>query len=209
MVRSLRNTVKIYIEGGGEQEHLKRECRKAFSSFFDKIGFRGRIPRIVACGSRNEAFRDYCISLKTSQSTGELAFLLVDSEGPVGAAFCNRPGQYLTTHESWNMPRNAQDEQIHLMIQCMESWFLADIDTLREFFGNGFREGSLPRGSNIEGISKADILDGLKNASRSSYKGKYGKAAHSFKILENIDAQKVKSAFPSVNRLYEELDKVL
>lgn len=209
MVRSSENTVKIYIEGGGEQDRLKRECRKAFKAFFEKLGFQGRMPRVVACGSRNEAFGDFCSSIRTTSRTGDLPILLVDSEGPVDNAFCNTPLEYLRSREQWDVPSKAANEQVHMMIQCMESWFLADPQALQDFFGSGFRERCLPRMSNLEEISKSDVFNSLKNACRNSHKGEYGKGAHSFKILEKIDAQKVKEAFPSVNRLYQELDNVL
>ena len=47
--------VKIYVEGGGDQAKLKRECRRAFSKFFEKAGFKGKMPRVVASGSRGSA----------------------------------------------------------------------------------------------------------------------------------------------------------
>lgn len=95
------------------------------------------------------------------------------------------------------------------MIQCMESWFLADPDTLRQFFGKGFNTHALPGNIDIESITKADVFRSLANASRSSEKGSYGKAAHSFEILEKIDVDKIISFSPSVQRLIHELDKVL
>lgn len=52
--------VKIYVEGGGNLARLKRKCRQAFSSFFKRAGFKDRMPRIVACGSRNNAYDDFC-----------------------------------------------------------------------------------------------------------------------------------------------------
>ena len=43
-------TVKIYVEGGGDQNRLKRECRRAFGVFFEKLGFRGRrLSFIIMC----------------------------------------------------------------------------------------------------------------------------------------------------------------
>jgi hypothetical protein len=75
-------SVKIYVEGGGDQRKLKRECRRAFSKFFEKAEFKGKMPRVVACGSRNDSYADFCTAVKTS-STSELPLLLVDSEAPV------------------------------------------------------------------------------------------------------------------------------
>ncbi len=199
-------TVKIYVEGGGERNPLKRECRQAFSSFFEKCGFRGRMPRIIACGSRNEAYDDFCTSLKHASRTGELAFLLVDSENAVQPIFQNMPWEYLSERDHWVRPNGATDEQVHLMIQCMESWFLADPSTLEHFFGQKFR---MSANTNIEIISKDDVFSILHTISRHSQKGSYGKGSHSFKILKKIDAMKVVSASQSAQRLIRELDKVL
>ena len=52
-------------------------------------------------------------------------------------------------------------------------------------------------------------LGQLGKASRETQKGEYGKGAHSFKILERIDAKKVLASSPSAKRLIDELGKVL
>ena len=71
------------------------------------------------------------------------------------------------------------------MVQVMESWFLADPDTLKAFYGREFRAGSLPRNQNIEQISKQDVERGLKHATSVTKKGDYydNKGKHSFAIL--------------------------
>lgn len=43
--------MKIYVEGGGDSKELKTRCRRGFSNFFEKAGLKGRMPRVVACGS--------------------------------------------------------------------------------------------------------------------------------------------------------------
>ena len=72
-------TVKLFVEGGGDGKSLRTECRAAFSSFLRKSGLTGYMPRVVASGSRNSAYSDYCTAIKN----GELAVLLVDSETEV------------------------------------------------------------------------------------------------------------------------------
>ena len=69
------------------------------------------------------------------------------------------------------------------MVQCMESWFLADVSTLESFFGAGFRAASLAKRDDIENVIKQDVLSSLESASRSSRKGTYHKGRHSFDIL--------------------------
>ena len=87
----------------------------------------------------------------------------------------------------------------------MESWFLADKDGLAAYFGQGFNRKALPGQRNIERVAKTDVLDGLKNASRQSKKGKYGKGQHSFDILKHLDAAKIVAASRHAKRLVDTL----
>ena len=128
--------------------------------------------------------------------------LLVDAEGPVSAS---GPWQHLKTHDGWNRPDGATDSQCHLMVQVMESWFLADADALESFYGQDFRKRALPANSNVEHVSKRDVLDGLAGATRDTKKGSYDKGAHSFDILANLDPAKVRRASPHADCLIRAL----
>lgn len=56
----------------------------------------------------------------------------------------------------------------------------------------------------MEDISKKDVLDSLKAASRHcGKKGKYDKGQHSFEILASLDPEKVTAASPHAKRLIE------
>lgn len=74
--------VKLYVEGGREATLLKTACRKGFATFLEKAGLVGCMPRVVACGSRSQAYSDFCRAIER----GEAAMLLIDSEEPVIAA---------------------------------------------------------------------------------------------------------------------------
>ncbi len=76
----------------------------------------------------------------------------------------------------------------------MESWFLADADTVESYYGSGFRKQDLPRNPDIEQIPKQDVLNGLDRATRQSPKGRYSKGKHAFELLERIDPAKVRAA---------------
>jgi len=67
--------VKIYVEGGGDSAALKTACREGFSKFLSKAGLAGRMARVVACGSRADAFDSFLTAVRS----GEVAILLVDS----------------------------------------------------------------------------------------------------------------------------------
>ena len=195
-------SMKIYVEGGGESNRLRTECRKGFRSFFETSGLTGKMPAVVACGSRNDAYKSFCTALKRPK-TGEVPLLLVDSED----AFSGTPWTHLQARDHWDQPRNATDEHVYLMVHCMESWFLADPECLKTYFGNGFNENSLPGNVNVETISKVEVFKALKTATRrSKSKGEYGKGQHSFEILERIDPGLVRAAAPNADRLLKKLE---
>lgn len=183
---------KIYIEGGGETSKLKTECRRGFSSFFEEAGLKQakKMPAIVACGSRNDAFDAFCTALEVAKKLGKkqqqkyLPVLLVDSEAAVSDLA--KRWEHLEQRDGWDKPALAHEDQVFLMVECMESWFLADRDCLKAFFGKDFNESSLPGESAIEKISKTKVFSSLKMATRNSKKGEYGKGRHSFDILSRI-----------------------
>jgi len=192
--------VKLYVEGGGDSRPLHDACRKGFRKFLEKAGLKGRMPRIVACGSRKNAYDDYCTAIKN----GEAAILLVDSEGPVSAAL-TEPWTHLKTRDNWDKPANAGNNDCHLMVQAMEAWLLADPVALKEFYGQGFNENALPKRTDIEGLTKPVMKSHLKRATESTTKGDYDKGAHSFEILERIDPKQVIVKSPWAKRFVESL----
>ena len=92
------------------------------------------------------------------------------------------------------------------MVECMESWFMADRAVLKTFFGRDFNETSLPGSeANPECINKDAIANGLKNATKNTKKGRYSKGDHAFTILAQIDPEKLKQNAPRAARLLEHL----
>ena len=195
--------VTIYVEGGGDTRELKSRCRQGFSKFFRQAGLEGRMPRVVACGGRDNAYDKFCHSLDTSVD-GHVAILLVDSEEGVGQGV--KPWSHLKKRDGWKKPSGATDNQAQLMVQCMEAWFLANRECLEEFFGGNFTQTALPGSKDIEGIAKADVMAGLKKATRRS--GKSYNKRRSFDLLAKIYPQKVADASPHVQRLLDFLDRV-
>ena len=55
--------VTVYVEGGGSVRVTKKRCRQGFSALFSKAGLSGRMPRIFAAGSREDAWRDFRTAL--------------------------------------------------------------------------------------------------------------------------------------------------
>jgi len=197
--------VKLYVEGGGVRKTTKSACRRGFRRFVERSGLKGRMPDIVASGSRRSAYEAFATRHRESANKNESALLLVDAEGPVGKAL---PWEYLNDRDGWNRPDGATDEQCHLMVQVMESWFLVDRTALEEYYGQGFQESALPSNPQIEQVAKNDVFNGLNRASRNTTKGRYDKGRHSFEILEKIDPEKVTDASPHARRFVETLFKL-
>ena len=192
-------SVKLYVEGGGDSKHLRIQCRRGFRKFIEKSGLSGRMPRIVACGGRERAYEQF----KTALEDGAIVpMLLVDAEEPVTRSDSWR---HLSDRDGWGRPDGAMGDHCHLMVQVMESWFLADRTALAEFYGHGFRESSLPGNLRVEEIRKEDVLRGLKVATRSTTKGSYDKGAHSFAILGVVDPDAVASVAPAAKRFLDVL----
>ena len=204
--------VKLYVEGGGQTADLQGKCREGFRKFLKKAGLKGKMPRIIASGARLDAYNDY----RKALGKGESAALLVDSEGPVSYTHCSgepadwQPWQHLETRpgDGWEKPDGATDKDCHLMVQCMESWLLADQATLKAYFGQGFNANSLPAGISLGDIPKKDVMDGLKAATRQcKTKDRYNKGRHSFGLLGLINPNEVMKRSPWAERFVEQLKK--
>ena len=192
-------STRLYVEGGGDSKALRTACREGFRKFIEKTGMTGRMLRIVACGGRQNAYESFATAHAQVTGAGP-PMLLVDAEEPVTAT---GPWAHLGARDGWTRPAGATDDQCHLMVQVMESWFLADRPALGDFFGQRFQESALPGNPHVEAVAKSDILDGLERASRATNKGEYAKGKHSFEILARVDPAKVSAAAPYAKRFLD------
>ena len=195
-------SVKLIVEGGGDRKSrsANRDCRRAFGKFLENAGLTLRRPAIEAAGGREQAYDAF----KTEHERGaRVAVLLVDAEAPVTA---QDPWTHLNRRDGWTRPTGTTDDQCHLMVQVMESWFLADRKALANFYRQGFRPNALPGNPRqIERIPKNAVEDGLDRATRNTTKGRYHKGQHSFEILASLDPAKVTAASPHARRFVQTL----
>ena len=199
-------SIKVYVEGGGDSNQLRRQCRNGFREFFSKAGLEGHMPRVVACGSRQRAYDRFCTAIDEAE-TGSFIVLLVDSETTVVAS--DSPWEHLRKRDNWTQPSAAVDDTAQLMVQCMEAWFVADRQSLSAYFGKDFKDAALPARDDVEAIAKDDFEPTLKQATKSCSKdkGTYRKGRHSFELLGCLDPSKVIESSPHARRLIDALKR--
>ena len=200
--------IRIYIEGGGEGKNTKARLRGGFSCFFKELVQVARNKQInwdiTVCGSRNKAFRDFKNAL--ADHPNAFIILLVDSEAPV----TQPPWEHLQSRDNWDLPAGVDETHCYLMVQAMEAWFMADIDTLKKFNGQGFKENAIPKNINVEVIDKDLLERSLKAAScDTKSKGEYQKIQHASKLLEMLDVDKVRQASSECERMFATLTALM
>jgi len=159
---------------------------------------------IILCGSRNNAFRDFKNALAAHPDA--FVILLVDSEAPVTQS----PWEHLKSRDNWDAPSGIDETHCYLMVQTMEAWFMADIDTLKKFYGEGFKEKAIPKNINVETIDKNSLERSLKAASRDTKsKGEYQKIQHASKLLEMLKVDKVRKASSECGRIFTTLTELM
>ena len=186
--------MRIYVEGGGGPGGKSR-CREGFRKLLEKCGFRGRMPKIVACGSRNQAYDNFKIALSGSDKN---VMLLVDSEDPVRDI--NKTWNHLKRRDNWDRPQEATDDDVLFMTTCMETWIVADRAALRDHFGNGLRDSALPHLQNLESRNRKDVHERLIRAT-SQCPGPYKKGPKSYEVLGKLDPEKIGEYLPSFVRM--------
>ncbi|NJR66006.1 MAG: DUF4276 family protein [Leptolyngbyaceae cyanobacterium CRU_2_3] len=192
--------IRIYVEGGGDGKESKATFRQGMSEFLSEIIKLARSQTIgwtlVACGSRNDAFRNFQTALRTHPDAFNL--LLVDAEDRITG---NSIWQHLQNRDSWNMT-HINETQCHLMVEVMENWLLADVDALAQFYGQNFNRSAIPTIQNVESISKSNVETALTNATCRTQKGEYRKIQHGAKLLGLVSVPIVRSRAPYCDRLF-------
>ena len=193
-------TATLYIEGGGEGKDLRTRFRKGWRTFFDAAGVDDR-TKIVRGGGRQRTYDMFAVAVRDRRND-TLPLLLVDSEGAVQSG--HSPWQHLLARDGWNKPDEAGEDQAFLMVQFMETWFLADKDGLRRYFGSGFRERAIRQWPDLEAVPKETVLNALAQATAACRKV-YGKGRTSFELLAHINPARVATACPHANALLQRL----
>lgn len=185
--------VKIFIEGGGDSKELRARCREGFRKLLESCEFQGKMPRLSACGGRGQAFKDFETAL-ANRGPEDSVLLWIDSEEPMKDI--EKVWEHLSGHDKWKRPAAAKDEQVLLMVTCMESWIATDHETLKSHFGQNFQVFALPDLDNMESRNPKAVLDALHKAT----KGRYKKGKRSFEILGKLNPDVLRQHLPSFVR---------
>jgi hypothetical protein len=199
-------SVKIYVEGGGDSKELHTRCREGFNKLIKKLGFNGRMPKIVAGGGRKRAYDMFDKAMNSAKKNDEYPILLVDSEDPITLG----PWEHLKVRDNWDRPVGADDDQAQMMVTCMETWIMADHEALRKVFGSCLREGTLFPLNDLEERSRQELLETLESATNDCGKNRgYDKGTCSFQILAILNPKLLEDNLPYFHRFRETLDQHL
>jgi hypothetical protein len=194
--------IAIYFEGGGASAETKAALRLGMSTFLKPLVDMVRQRRcrwsITSCGGRDQAHEAFLDALQNEPERFNV--LLVDSEATVASL----PRAHLLKRDRWNL-NGAQEEQVHLMAQCMEAWLVADPEVLAEYYDQGFNANALPKRINLEEEPKLQIYNALENATRQTQKGSYGKIKHASELLKRVSQQKARARCKHCERLFTTL----
>ena len=201
--------IKLYVEGGGKGSHKLAtiKLQQGFDAFFRDLKNAARAKKIsfkiIPSSNTQTTYEDFLISVRNSPQSFNL--LLVDSDEAIAENETAR--DFLQKkYKKWLL-KTIKDEQCHLMVQIMESWFLADVDALKSFYGREFKESAIPKRKNVETIAKDTVEKSLAAATAKTQKAEYHKIEHGAKILELINPQKVRESAPHCKRLFETIAK--
>jgi len=128
-------SAKLYLEGGAsgaDSKELQIRCRAGFRKLLEKCDYKGRMPRLIACGSRQVAFDDFEIGL-VGNALGDYIALWVDSEYPL--TDIETTWDHLRRRDNWTQPSGATDDQVLFMTTCMETLIAADRGALTDHYG--------------------------------------------------------------------------
>lgn len=203
--------ITLYVEGGGKSDELRTMCREGFAALLARSGLAGRMPRIVACGSRNEAYDRFTTAIRKA-TPDDFPILLVDSEDPMGQVetlpASKAAWEHLRSRDGWSRPRGAANDQAQLMVTCMETWIMADHAALVAFFGASLRRNALLPVNGLEGRPRDAVQDALAQATRDCGRDRaYRKGRRSFRVLATLDPNTLKRHLPHFARLITTLHR--
>ena len=198
--------VTICMEGGGNNQVTKAFLRSGMDEFLrdlKRMALERRWKwRLIPCGGRQQAY-DTFRNRRDRAEEGETVILLVDVEAPVTAP---TSVEHLRARrgDGWDL-KGVDEDHVHLMVQAMETWIIADPDTLVAYYGPRFRANALPGRQDLEKEDKTTVADALDRATEQTQKGRYHKIRHAGDLLASIDPKKVQARCRHCKKLFAAL----
>jgi len=163
------------------------------------------MPRLVSCGGRQATFEDF-VTAHGRSGGSEFVAMLIDSEEPPADPLS--PWQHLRDRDGWGKPADAGDDQVLLMVTCMETWIITDRAALDDHYGNKLQKSALPPLTNPEKLTRDVVQEKLTHATRKCSNA-YQEGKRSFEVLAKLDPGVLTKHLRSVVRVYEILDQHL
>ena len=135
--------------------------RRAWQMFFSKAGVDGQMLEIAVGGGQHEAFALFSSQLDRyvkDEETEPRPLLLVDSEEPVAAGHTVWEHLRTRVQHRFQQPAEADDDSAYMMVQAMETWFIADPPALQRFFDSSLDTSVFQNSSPVETILKEDAV---------------------------------------------------
>ena len=195
------------MEGGGPGKNTQARLRIGMDKFLTTIKNAVREKNkdtereekwkwnLTCCGGRDNAISKF--RKAHAKGVQDIVILLVDSEKPVNTS----PRAHLNRRDL----NVVDDDSVHLMVQVMETWIIADRNALITYYGQHFRADAIPSHHDLEEVGKGDAEDALKRATERTTKGRYQKIQHAADLLARIDPAKVRERCYHCARLFDTL----
>jgi hypothetical protein len=187
---------RVFMEGGNAQSRVPRqEQRLDAQRLFTAIHNTNAHIEVVLGTDRDRAIKAFVVQ-STEEGTRNL--LLVDSEDPVleDGALDHLRSQGKT------IPVSADPADVHLMIQCMETWLVADPHGARRVVG-ALDPTKAARHTDLESMSVSDVIQNLKRASGGGYRKVDG-----LRAFGRLDPTVVSKRCPSAAVFFERLRRL-
>jgi hypothetical protein len=198
----------LYLEGGAsgaDSKELQIRCREGFRKLLEKCDYKGRMPRLFACVSRDSAFDDFKIAHE-EKGAGDYVAMWIDSEDPLIELVAT--WDHLRRRDNWMQPTGATDDQVLFMTTCMETWIVADHAAMKDHYGAKLQASALPSLVDLEHRERHDVQDKLVHATRNCTNA-YAKGKRSFEILAKLTPSTLSKHLPSFARTRRILDQKL
>ncbi len=193
-------SITIIVEGGGDTAQGRTAIRQGMDRFLSEVKQLARERsirwKLAPWGGREQAFRRFRAAVRNNEA--DVVVLLVDSEGPAVAA---TPQRHLAQRDGWALDFTAANT-VHLMVQSMETWIIADAAAVAKYYGNGFQRNALPTTSDLEEVDRTVVSAALKRATRRTGKGEYQKIRDGGRLLGEIAPAVVQRRCPSCAALF-------